>query len=143
MPRNLSLAIKGIGIRAMLFGHGSWIEKDSATGKEVDLHEGIENLGYLMEMDGFTFFHSGDFSTNEKKAFKRYTLSGKTIDAVFLDRVFLKPEGMDILNNDLRAGKIILMHIEPGKNAYYQSLLKEFPDFWIFSCKLESRTLTK
>ena len=37
-----SFVVNGIKVRAMRLKHGSWIETDSATGKSVDLHEGVE-----------------------------------------------------------------------------------------------------
>lgn len=37
-----SFIVNEISIRAMRLKHGSWIETDSATGKSVDLHEGVE-----------------------------------------------------------------------------------------------------
>jgi len=136
-------SMNGINIKAMKFRHGSWIETDTVTGKQVDIHEGVENLGYLIEADGFTFFHSGDCSTTDKPAFETYKLSAKEIDFAFFDRVFLRPEGMKIIEQNIRADHIVLMHIEPGKSDYYKSILKDYPEFLIFSKLMEKKEINK
>jgi len=44
-----SISVNNINISVLRFKHGSWFETDSATGKKYDLHQGVENLGYLMD----------------------------------------------------------------------------------------------
>lgn len=134
-----TVSANGIVIRAMRFRHGSWFETDSVTGKKTDLHEGVENLGYLVEADGVLFLHTGDCNTADKASFAAYDLKSKEIDIVFLDRVFLRQEGQELLNEHIRTNNIILMHIEPNKRDYYKTILKEAPIFFIFSLPLETK----
>jgi L-ascorbate metabolism protein UlaG (beta-lactamase superfamily) len=138
---DFSFSMNGLDIRAMRFRHGSWIETDSVSGKQVDLHEGVENMGYMISSDDFTFFHSGDCSTSDSVAFVKYKLSAKEFDFAFFDRVFLRPEGMKIIEQNIRTKNIILMHIEPGRSDYYKSILKDYPEFIIFSKLMEKKEL--
>ena len=134
-------SMNGIDIRAMRFRHGSWFETDSVSGKQVDLHEGVENIAYMVSLDGFTFFHSGDCSISDSAAFAKFKLSAKEMDFAFFDRVFLRPEGMKIIEKNIRTKNIVLMHIEPGRSDYYKSVLKEYPEFLIFSKLMEKKEL--
>jgi L-ascorbate metabolism protein UlaG (beta-lactamase superfamily) len=138
-----SFIVNGISIRAMRLKHGSWIETDSATGKSVDLHEGVENIGYLIEQDGFTILHTGDCNSANKTQFNAYNLSTKEIDVVFFDRAFLRPEGIDIISENISAKNIILMHIEPARREYYKTYVKDIPGFFVFREQMEQKVIIK
>jgi len=127
-----TLNIHDIRISALRLKHGSWFEKDSLTGKTYDIHQDVENFGYLVETDGFIFFHSGDGSTANKARFTSYNLASKEIDVAFLDRVFLRPEGLNLIGETIRSKNIVFMHIEPGKGEYYQSVVKSNPEMFVF-----------
>ena len=64
-------------------------------------------------------------------------------DVVFLDRVFLRPEGMNIIRSDIHTKNYVLMHVEPGKREYYKSVLKDAPDFFVFSNRMEKKEVAK
>ncbi|MCX6225209.1 MAG: MBL fold metallo-hydrolase [Bacteroidia bacterium] len=138
-----SLSVNDINIRALRFKHGSWFEKDSASGKTIDLHHDIENLGYLVEADGFRLFHTGDCNTGNLSQFTKYKLFNQDFDVAFFDRVFLRREGMNLINNFSSIKNLILMHVEPGRRDYYQSVIKEIPGFYIFSKPYDKKILSK
>ena len=138
-----SFIVNGISIRAMRLKHGSWIETDSATGKRVDLHEGVENIGYLIEQDGFSILHTGDCNSANKPQFNAYNLSAKEIDAAFFDRAFLRPEGLDIISENISTKNIILMHIEPARREYYKTYVKDIPGFFVFREQMEQKVIIK
>jgi L-ascorbate metabolism protein UlaG (beta-lactamase superfamily) len=138
-----SFMVKGIKIRAMRLKHGSWMETDSATGKSVDLHEGVENIGYLIQQDGFTLLHTGDCNSTNKSQFNAYKLSTKEINVAFFDRAFLRPEGLDIINENINTNNIFLMHIEPARREYYRTYVKDIPGFFVFSGQMEQKIILK
>lgn len=138
-----TITINKINIEVLRFNHGSYFETDSATGNTYDLHSAVENYGYLLEADGFTFLHSGDCSTGNKAQFIEYNLPAKEIDVAFFDRVFIRPEGIKIMSDFKDIRNIVLMHIEPGKSDYYKSFVKDFPEFFVFSTKNEKKVFSK
>jgi L-ascorbate metabolism protein UlaG (beta-lactamase superfamily) len=138
-----SFIVNGISIRALRLKHGSWIETDSATGKRVDLYEGVENIGYLINQDRFVILHTGDCSSSNKTQFNAYNLSTKEIDVAFFDRAFLKPEGLDIISENISTKNIILMHIEPAKREYYKTYVKDIPGFFVFREQMEQKVIIK
>lgn len=135
--------ICGHSIRAMLLKHGSWIETDPANGKSVDLHEGVRNMGYLIEKDGFTILHTGDCNSTNKPQFNAYGLSTKKIDVAFFDRAFLMPEGLDIISENVMTKNIVLMHIEPARREYYKTYVKEIPGFFVFKEQMGQKIISK
>jgi L-ascorbate metabolism protein UlaG (beta-lactamase superfamily) len=138
-----TLTVNKINIRVFRFTHGKYMETDSVTGKTTNLNAGVENFGYLIETDGFTLLHSGDCFTGNKNQFIAYDLLTKKIDVAFFDRVFLRAEGISLINEFKDIRNIVLMHIEPGKGEYYKSVVKDFSAFIVFSMKNESRIIYK
>jgi L-ascorbate metabolism protein UlaG (beta-lactamase superfamily) len=109
----------------------------------VDLHEGVENIGYLIEQDGFSILHTGDCNSANKPQFNTYNLSTKEIDAAFFDRAFLRPEGLDIISENISTKNIILMHIEPARREYYKTYVKDIPGFFVFREQMEQKVIIK
>lgn len=138
-----SLQVNNINIRVLRFKHGSWFETDSISGQKIDLHRDIENFGYLVETDGFSLLHTGDCNTGNLSQFIAYKLFNQEIDGAFFDRVFLKREGMNLINNFSSMKNLIFMHVEPGRRDFYQSVIKEIPVFSIFSKQYDRKILLK
>jgi L-ascorbate metabolism protein UlaG (beta-lactamase superfamily) len=137
------LTVNEVNIRALRFNHGSFLETDSVTGKQYDLHSGVENLGYIIDTDGFSLFHSGDCSFSDKSHFESYLFGDKNFDMVFLDRTFLRKEGQEIMNSLIHAKDLVFMHIEPGRGEYYKSIIKEVPGLYVFTKKMEKKLIIK
>lgn len=137
--KDYNTIIGDMKISGFKFRHGSWFETDTVTGKKTDLHEGIENIVYLIEADGFCFLHTGDCNTGDISIFKETGLFYRKIDVGFFDRVFLRREGMEIINKFSDLKNIVLMHIEPEKQEYFRSVVKDFPAFFVFTKKNENK----
>lgn len=137
------LIVNDISIRVMRFNHGSWFEKDTVTGKTIDLHTDVENFGYLIEPDGFRVFHSGDGSPANKAQYQEYGFAGKGIDAAFLDRVFLGSGGQELINEIIRPKNLIFMHIEPAKTEYFKSVIKSIPEMFVFTRPMQEKVIYK
>jgi L-ascorbate metabolism protein UlaG (beta-lactamase superfamily) len=132
-----------MNIRVMRFDHGKYFITDSATGKSEDIHKDAEVFGYLIDTDGSTFLHTGDCFSGDKPQFIKYNLSDREIDVAFFDRTFLRPEGINIINENIRAKNIILRHTEPAKREYYRSIVKDIPVFFVFTKQMEKRVIRK
>lgn len=133
-----TMALRNITIKAMRLKHGSWIEKDTLTGKSYDIHRNVENIGYLVTSDNFRFLHTGDCATDNNYQFERLKLSSAETEISFMGIVFLSPEGQSVLSNYIRSKKIVLMHVTPGKADYYRGILKDYSEFQIFGKPGES-----
>lgn len=132
-----SFVVSDMQIRAMRMNHGSYFEKDANTGEIKDRHKDVEHIAYLVRTTNGTFFHSGDASIKSFDRYKESGLESEKIDFAFLDRVFMQPDGMQVINEVLKPEKLIFMHIEPARVDYYRNIVKEFPDIFIFSKPLE------
>jgi L-ascorbate metabolism protein UlaG (beta-lactamase superfamily) len=135
--------VNKINIRALRFNHGSFFETDSVTGKKYDLHCDVENFGYIIDIDGFSLFHSGDGSFSDKSHFESYHFGDRMFDMVFLDRTFLRKEGQEIMNSLIHTKDLVFMHIDPGRGEYYKSLIKDVPGLSVFTKKMEKKLITK
>lgn len=133
-----TFSIGSVKVRAVNLNHGSFYEKDSVTGEVHDLHKDVENVAYIVKSNGSTFVHSGDAAI---KSFEKYE-SGKfetdTVDFAFMDRIFMKPEGMKVIGEIIQPQMLIFMHIEPDRVDYYKNIIKGFPGMFIFSKPMET-----
>ncbi len=138
-----SVSIYKTDVRILRINHGSWLETDSVTGTKYDIHRDVENFGYIIGVDGFSLFHSGDGSASAKQQFEMYRVGTKEFDIAFVDRTFLRKEGQELLNEYIHSRNIIFMHVEPGKAAYYQSVIKSIPEMFVFTHPMEKREFQK
>jgi L-ascorbate metabolism protein UlaG (beta-lactamase superfamily) len=144
IPFDTLLIINKVNIKVLRLNHGAFIETDSTTGRKYDLHSGVENFGYLTDIDGFTFLHVGDGSpSTNKELYKGYGLDNKDLDIAFLDRVFLGKDGQELMNEVIHSKNIVFMHIEPGKAEYYKSLVKNIPQMIVFTKSMEKKVFEK
>jgi L-ascorbate metabolism protein UlaG (beta-lactamase superfamily) len=134
-----TLLIGEIKIRALRLNHGSYFEKDTITGEVKDLHEDVENVAYKFKINNCTVLHSGDASIMSFEKNKSSIVTTDTVDIAFMDRIFLKPEGMKIIADVVKPDKLIFMHIEPARVEYYKSIIKDFADMIIFSDAMETK----
>jgi L-ascorbate metabolism protein UlaG (beta-lactamase superfamily) len=137
------LTVNNVNIRALRFNHGSFFETDSVTGKNYDLHSGVENFGYIIDTDGFSLFHAGDCSFSDKPHFESYLFGDRNFDMVFLDRTFLRKEGQEIMNSLIHTKELVFMHIEPARNEFYKSIIKDVPGLSVFTKKMENKLISK
>ncbi len=142
-PLDTLLNVNTLAIRVLGFHHGAYLETDSVTGTKFDRHAAVQNLEYLVELDGFTIFHSGDGSTSDSLLYKTYGFGVKPIDIVFLDRGFLGRDGQKLMNAYLGGSNIVFMHIEPGRREYIKSVIKSVPEMCVFTKGMETKVFAK
>lgn len=137
------MSINSIHIGVMRFDHGMYLITDSVSGKTINIHSDIVNFCYVIEVNGFSILHSGDCSTTNYNQYLSYGFSKKKIDIALFDRIFLRPEGMKIINDFFPKSNFILMHIEQGKIEYFKSITRNIAEIFIFSKPLEKKVYTK
>lgn len=135
--------INDIPIRIMRFEHSHTMITDTITGEPFNKHQDIENLGYLLEIDGVKLFHCGDTNPLNKKEYTTYALNEENIDIAFLERLFYarSKAGTDIINNYIKPDKIIVMHIKPGNQAMFANYFNRFENIYMFENKFDELIL--
>ena len=84
----------------------------------------IQDIGFLLTINGFKLFHSGDAVNDDLEFFKNLNLAKDSIDIAFMARWYFDTEygdkGTEIMKY-LQPKAIIAMHINTDKYAYYKS----------------------
>jgi L-ascorbate metabolism protein UlaG (beta-lactamase superfamily) len=125
------LIIEGLKIKIYRLEHGPYFEKDSITGQQINRHQNVENLGFLLEIDGVRIFHCGDLNPWDVSKFENYNFQKENIDIAFLTRSFLtnqEGKGIDIINEYIKPQKIVFMHIDPKYRETYKNIINQISD---------------
>lgn len=138
--------LNGIGVRVYRLAHGPYLEEDPLTGKSVNRHRNIQNLGFLFNINGIKVFHCGDSSPRCMDDYEHFRLDQEDIDIALLGRGFLASTngfGIDIIRNLIKPDHIVLMHIHHENNSYYKDIANqvkdEFPSVTIFESLMDSK----
>ncbi len=121
----------GMKIKIYRFEHSRYMEKDSVTGLEVNLHRNVENLGFLLDIDGNRVFHCGDINPWNEEQLKKFNLSDENIDIAFLERLYLtnrEGKGIDLINKYIKPRNTIFMHIDPKNRELYKQIVSQISD---------------
>ncbi|HPI38222.1 MAG TPA: MBL fold metallo-hydrolase [Ignavibacteriaceae bacterium] len=138
IPHDTLIVVNGIEINSMRINHGSYIETDTASGESVDRHRNVENLSFLINVDGYTLSHSGDASSRTPSDFfKNYELDKQEIHIALFDRSYLRPDALEIVNEVFKPKNIILMHISPSGIDMHKNFIKNDPRMFIFFKPME------
>ncbi len=105
----------GIQVKSFRFSHAN---------NKLTTH----NLGYLIKVNGFTIFHTGDSDPAIPDTFQLYNLAKDSIDIAFIHRGFFdsgtNSAGVQIINY-LKPKAIIIMHIKIGDFDEYREKVDE------------------
>lgn len=128
----------GITVKIMRFNHSTYMVTDPETGKQVNRHENVENLGYLITFNGRTFFHNGDARFNDETEYLQYSLDKENIDVAFVHADPTNTIVKDILTPD----HVVMMHVAPDNNAQLRDWLKEnsITNTTVFEKAMDSKT---
>ena len=138
-----------VGRRIRLNHHGVGLEV-------LNVHHGlgrrIENVGFIIELDGWRFLHIGD-SQGDAKDFRRNNLHEETFDVAFIPYWYLAYDRMSpAVTEAIRAERIVAMHVPPRglSNSHLSSLggwegMKKkitpvFPNVVFFENEMEKKT---
>jgi L-ascorbate metabolism protein UlaG (beta-lactamase superfamily) len=132
----------GIRIEAHRIHHSQYMDKDEETGEEINRHRDVENLAYLIEIEGVRLLHVGDavLPLNREYLESDRFPKGK-IDIVFLEFFDWSEETKEILE-PMRPDQIVFMHLPPQPEEiekYARHLKKKFPNAVLFQEPLQTR----
>ena len=138
--------ISGIGIRVFHLSHAPYYFDDPNTGKRINRHRYIHNIGFLFNIDGVKIFHCGDSSPTGISDYEHFRLDKEDIDIAFLHRGFMSNTDnsrIDVLRKYIDPEHIILMHIHHDKNKRFidvaKELCDEFPSVKVFEKRMETK----
>ncbi len=137
--------VSDIHITALPFQHSPYFIEDPQTKQQLNKHRHIQNIGYIIEINGVKIFHSGDSSPKYPKDFSRYQLQNKDIDIAFLDRAFLaKKEYVTLTKTMINPDFIVLMHIHPDNQSVFIDIAAKLDDIFknIYLFQNQGSTLT-
>ena len=135
--------VEGIHIRAIRLRHSPYMETDEETGEQFNRHEGVENLVYLVEIDGLTILHVGDATLNENlELFETGGFEKKKIDIVFLEYFDWTEETKAVLDQWMTPDHVVFMHLPPETEKIHQieaHLAQKFPSAVVFVEPMEEK----
>jgi L-ascorbate metabolism protein UlaG (beta-lactamase superfamily) len=142
--------VRDVSVRILRLEHGPYIETDEKTGKKVNRHQDVENLGFLFEINGMKIFHSGDSNSRGYELYKSYREVFKGLDIAFLDRTFIyseQAEGIEIIEKILIPHDVVFMHVEPNASQKYRDIAarvtKRIQNVFIFDKPMEKRVFSQ
>ncbi len=124
-----SKVINGISIETFYLPHGP--------------KSRIINIGFLISVNGVTFFQTGDvdFDQFTFKEFRSLELPEKNIDLLFIQHYYLlgKPVRTKFINKAIAAKYIIPIHYQYTTPSFERSIvLKNYPEAILFKEELQS-----
>ena len=101
----------------------------------------IQNLGYVVELDGKKFLHIGDADMTEEN-FSSLGLVEERVDVAFIPYWFLLSNaGRAIVQNQIRPKRVIAMHVPPAEAAEVaEQVRRAYPNAVTFTNILETKT---
>jgi L-ascorbate metabolism protein UlaG (beta-lactamase superfamily) len=105
----------------------------------------IQNLGFILTMDGVTILHVGDNTAANREEFEGYLLNNRGIDIAFLNHYghWSTEEERALSKEFIDPGSVILTHIPPTDVDSIASQVEKigpgFPPIWVFSQPMEVR----
>jgi len=105
----------------------------------------IENVGYLIEIDGVKVFHTGDYNCTNAIQLKNLHLESQSIDVALLNYYgFWHTEGIrNFTVHTLNPKNIVLMHIPPKEIDSVKASVNKisnFIDITVFDKSMEEKT---
>ena len=138
---SVDLEVKGIHVRAIRLRHSAYMEKDEKTGEEFNRHEGVENLAYVIDVDGITMLHVGDAVLSQNlEFFEGGGFQKSKIDIVFLEFFDWSDETKAVLDRWMTPDHVVFMHLPPDPEkikGIEAHLLEKFPNAVVFAQPME------
>jgi L-ascorbate metabolism protein UlaG (beta-lactamase superfamily) len=123
--------VNGIRIRSFFIQH--------------DTRPQIELVGYLIDIDGFKIFHSGDYNGSEIADFGKLHLQKEQIDLALLNfyGFWSTKEERTFTDEYIHPKRIALMHIPPAEIETVKDsvkLITDFIDITVFESSMEKKS---
>lgn len=141
----VELEVDGIRVLAIRLRHSAYMETDEKTGEQFNRHARVENLVYLVEVEGLTILHVGDAVLSQNlELFEEGRFRKKKIDIVFLEFFDWSDETKAILDQWMTPDHVVFMHLPPDPEKILQieaHLLERFPNAVVFAQPMEKKAL--
>jgi L-ascorbate metabolism protein UlaG (beta-lactamase superfamily) len=126
------IAVHGVDLAIMLLPHHPY---GVGTGGEV-------NLGFLINLGGYTLFHTGDFGAETPEEvvqrLRDYHIPDQDIDIAFVHYRHLYPSYIPMVQEEIAADLIIPMHYMGV--AFTEATRQDFPNTVLFFDELQTLT---
>jgi L-ascorbate metabolism protein UlaG (beta-lactamase superfamily) len=101
----------------------------------------IQNLGYLIEINGKKLLHIGDADMTDEN-FSSFRLSQEGIDIAFIPYWYmLSDKGRSLVREQIRPKQIVAVHISPAEaESMAEQIRKVFPEAIAFTRIMESKS---
>lgn len=116
-PEKNDTTIQGIRVRSFFIQH--------------DARPQIENVGYLININNNTVFHTGDYNGYEIVELKKLQLQHEKIDLALLNfyGFWNTEEEREFTEENINPNKIALIHIPPAEIETVKDSIKQIHDF--------------
>ncbi len=140
---SVDFEVAGILIRAFRLRHCEYLETDSATGRQFDRHEGVENIVYLIEVDGLKLLHVGDAVLSQNlDFFEAGHFPKQHVDIAFIEYFDWSDETRAALDRWMTPDHLIFMHLPPQPEKIESlagHLAGLFPNAVVFDKPLQTK----
>lgn len=136
-----NIVVSNVSIKVLRLEHSGSKKEDPETGELVNMHQDVENLGYLFNINGAKIFHCGDTNPLNEKEYNTFQLNKEEIDIAFVERLFFtfyREKDLEMINKFLNPDNIIVMHIRPENKGAYFDYLNHKDGIYVFTNKMES-----
>jgi L-ascorbate metabolism protein UlaG (beta-lactamase superfamily) len=116
LHHSTEMSLGGIRVEAHRLRHSAFMVKDEETGESRNRHEGVENLAYLVEIDGFSLLHVGDaVLSQDLEFFTDDNFPDRKVNLVFLEFFDCSEETKELLAERIAAEHVVFMHLPREK----------------------------
>jgi L-ascorbate metabolism protein UlaG (beta-lactamase superfamily) len=136
LHHSTEMTLGGIRVEAHRLRHSAYMVKDEETGESRNRHEGVENLAYLVEIDGVRLFHIGDAVLSQNlEYFTDENFPSRKVKLAFLEFFDWSEETRELLAERIAAEHVVFMHLPREReqiDKYARHLQELFQNAVIF-----------
>ena len=136
-----NIVVSNVSIRVLRLEHSGSMKENPVSGEMENMHQDVENLGFLFNINGIKIFHCGDTNPLNEREYNTFQLNEEEIDIAFVERLFFalyKEKDLEMINKFLNPENIIVMHIRPENKGAYFDYLNHKEGIYVFINKMES-----
>jgi len=140
--KSIKRTIDNVTVTALGLKHMSYVEDG------VDIEQYMKNVGFYINMDGVSIFHSGDTKMDNLKDYMAKTGQWKEpVDVAFVYYELLNGGKVDLdyLRKTISPRYIVVMHVPPSRYGEWskkvEQLKQTFPEIILLKDLLENKTI--
>ena len=131
-------SFNGVDVEVFRLKHCDYFVTDKQTGKKINRHANMQNVGYVVHIGDQKILHIGDNAMDSEAEFANYDFAKMNLDVAMLGSLVWKPVDpkIDLVNRIIRPKHIILMHLNKGSKDKYVNFIEthknELPPVTLF-----------